>query len=120
MENLVATNTFWNDRKVFITGHTGFKGSWLSLLLKTLGANICGYSLPPPTDPNLYTLANVSNKLISIDGDVRNLTSLKKAVNNFKPDVVFHMAAQSLVRESYHDPVTTYETNVLGIVNLLE
>ena len=120
MEKLVAAKTFWNDRKVFITGHTGFKGSWLSLLLKMLGAEICGYSLPPPTEPNLYTLANVSNKLKSIDGDVRDLTSLKKAVNDFKPDVVIHMAAQSLVRGSYDDPVTTYETNVSGTVNLLE
>ena len=77
MENLVATRIFWKDRKVFITGHTGFKGSWLSLLLKSLGAELCGYSLPPPTEPNLYTLANVGNTLNSIDGDVRDLSSLK-------------------------------------------
>lgn len=120
MEDLVAKHTFWEDRKVFITGHTGFKGSWLSVLLKSLGAELYGYSLPPPTEPNLYTLANVSNTINSIEGDVRDLVSLKKAINDFKPDVVIHMAAQSLVRESYSEPVVTYETNVMGTVNLLE
>jgi CDP-glucose 4,6-dehydratase len=120
VEDLVATNTFWIDRRVFITGHTGFKGSWLCVLLKSLGAEICGYSLPPPTDPNLYTLANITNGINSIVGDVRDLNSLKNAISNFKPDTVIHMAAQSLVKESYYNPVATYETNVLGTVNLLE
>lgn len=111
---------FWSGKKVFLTGHTGFKGSWLSLWLQTLGAEVTGYSLPPPTTPSLYELAKVSDGMTSINGDVRHLDALTKALQDSCASVVIHLAAQSLVRESYFDPVNTYTTNVVGTVNLLE
>ena len=111
---------FWNGRRVFITGHTGFKGSWLSLWLQGLRAEILGYSLQPPTDPNLFELANVAEKMTSVVGDVRDLSSLQQAMTEFQPEIVIHMAAQPLVRRSYQDPVETYTTNVIGTVHLLE
>jgi len=119
MEYMVKSN-FWKDKRVFITGHTGFKGAWLSLWLHHLGAEVVGYALEPPTTPNLFDLCNLSEIIKSIKGDVRDLDFLKKSLAANKPDIVFHMAAQSLVRQSYHDPVGTYSTNVMGIVNLLE
>ncbi len=111
---------FWKKRKVLITGHTGFKGSWLSLWLQSLGADLFGYSLAPPTTPNLYQLAKISEGMESVHGDVRDLTQLKQAIASHRPEILIHMAAQSLVRTSYNNPIETYETNVLGTANVLE
>lgn len=112
--------TFWQGKKVFITGHTGFKGSWLSLLLQFLKAEIVGFSLPPPTTPNLFTLASVENGMTSVIGDISNFELLHQTLKQYRPDIVFHMAAQPLVRYSYRNPLETYTTNVMGTVNLLE
>ncbi len=113
--------TFWRERKVFVTGHTGFKGSWLALWLQTLGARIVGYSLAEPTsDPSLFKLSHAAEGMESLTGDVRDLEALTRAVSDSRAEVVFHMAAQSLVRRSYADPAGTYATNVAGTVNLLE
>jgi CDP-glucose 4,6-dehydratase len=111
---------FWCKRKVLLTGHTGFKGSWLSLWFQSLGAQVIGYSLPPPTQPSLYVLAEVEKGMESICGDVLDLEHLGRVVREQRPDIVFHMAAQSLVRRSYFDPVGTYATNVLGTVHVLQ
>ncbi len=111
---------FWQNRKVFITGHTGFKGSWLCIWLSSLGANVTGFALDPPTNPNLYENAQIESLIKSIKGDVRNAEKLIKEMCEFKPEVVIHMAAQSLVRASYIDPVETYSTNIMGTVNLFE
>ena len=111
---------FWRKTRVLLTGHTGFKGSWLSLWLQSLGADLLGYSLPPPTRPNLFELAQVGDGMKSVEGDVVDLGPLDLAMREHQPAIVFHMAAQSLVRRSYADPVTTYATNVMGTVNLLE
>lgn len=111
---------FWKGRKVFITGHTGFKGSWLSLWLQRLSADVVGYSLPPPTNPSLFEVANVAAGMDSITGDVRDYRRLQESLDKHRPEIVFHMAAQSVVRLSYQDPVDTYSTNVMGTVNLLE
>lgn len=120
MEDMVTKDVFWKDRRVFITGHTGFKGSWLVSFLKLLGADVCGFSLQPPTTPNLFNVANVAEDIVSIEGDIRQADVLLSAVDNFQPEIVFHLAAQAIVRESFSDPVTTYETNIMGVVNLLE
>lgn len=111
---------FWRNRTVFLTGHTGFKGSWLSLWLQKHGARVIGYALPPPTNPSLYDLARVDAGMDSIIGDVRDLASLRNAMVDAAPDVVIHMAAQPLVLYSYEHPVETYATNVMGTVHLLE
>ena len=111
---------FWREKKVYITGHTGFKGSWLSLLLNRLGAEVYGYALSPPTNPNLFEQAEVAKEISSTIADVRNLDNLKKSLTDIQPEIVLHLAAQSLVRESYTDPVTTFETNIMGTVNILE
>ncbi len=111
---------FYKDRRVFVTGHTGFKGAWLCQILSDFGAIVTGYSLPPAATPNLFSLANIENNVTSIFGDIRNLSALKKAIEYAKPEIVFHLAAQPLVREGYNDPVYTYEINVIGTVNLLE
>ncbi len=111
---------FFKNKKVFITGHTGFKGSWLSILLKYLGADVCGYALKPPTEPNMFELCGLNSKIKSIIGDIRNLDFLKNAITNFNPEIIIHMAAQPLVRESYKNPVETYQTNLMGTVNILE
>lgn len=111
---------FWKDKKVIITGHTGFKGSWLSLWLNKLGANVIGYSLKPPTKPNLFEICKLEEQMTSIIGDIRDYKTLKNIFKKYKPQIVFHMAAQSLVRYSYKEPIETYETNVMGTVNLLE
>ncbi len=113
-------NKFWESKKVLITGHTGFKGSWLSLWLQKQGACIVGYSLPPPTEPSLFELANVANGMTSITGDIRGLEHLQTVIAEHKPEIIIHMAAQSLVRYSYNNPVETYSTNVMGTVNVLE
>ncbi|MEP6607267.1 MAG: CDP-glucose 4,6-dehydratase [Burkholderiaceae bacterium] len=111
---------FWRGKRVLITGHTGFKGAWLCLLLHSLGARVAGFALDPPTQPNLYDLARVDEWVDSTVADVRDLAKLSGCVSEFEPEVVFHMAAQSVVLQSYHDPIETYSTNVLGTVNLLE
>lgn len=111
---------FWHGKRVLLTGHTGFKGSWLSLWLQRLGTELIGYSLEPPTEPNLFTLSSASNGMRSILGDVRDLDHLSRVISEQKPELVIHMAAQALVRSSYKQPVETYATNVMGTVNLLE
>jgi len=112
--------SFWRGRTVFLTGHTGFKGSWLALWLDALGANVTGYALAPPTRPSLHEQAGVASTLRSITADIRDLPRLTSAVAECRPDVVIHMAAQSVVRRGYADPVETYATNVLGTVHVLE
>ncbi len=111
---------FWKDKKVFITGHTGFKGAWLSLWLQDCGANLTGYSQAPNTTPNLFNLASVADGMKSIIGDIRDLEKLTKTIIDFSPDIIIHMAAQPLVRHSYKNPLETYSTNVMGTVNLFE
>ena len=111
---------FWNGRSVFVTGHTGFKGGWLSLWLQRLGARVVGYSLPPPTTPNLFTVADVGDGMQSIEGDVRDAQQLTAALRQARPEVVFHLAAQAIVRSGYDEPVETYATNVMGTCHLLE
>ena len=113
-------NNFWKGKKVLLTGHTGFKGAWLSTWLKSLGANVIGYSLSPSTEPNLFELIKVSEGMTSINGNVQNLEELKNVLKKYNPEIVIHMAAQSLVRYSYKVPVETYMTNVMGTVNLFE
>jgi CDP-glucose 4,6-dehydratase len=120
MEGLVVNPSFWNGRRVFITGHTGFKGSWLSLWLQNCGAEITGFSLPPPTQPNLFECTKVDRYMNSIIGDIRDVDSIEFAVKAASPEIVIHMAAQPIVRRSYIDPVETYLTNIMGTVNLLE
>lgn len=112
--------SFWRGRKVFLTGHTGFKGSWLSLWLDTLGAKVTGYALDPPTKPNLFEQANLSGRIRSICADIRDFDRLKTALAECNADVVIHMAAQSVVRRGYEDPIETYSSNVMGTVHLLE
>lgn len=111
---------FWRGKRVFLTGHTGFKGSWLSLWLQSAGAHVCGYALAPDTEPALFNIARVADGMTSIAGDVRDLAAVQRAMNEFKPEIVIHMAAQALVRRSYQDPVETYATNVMGTVHVLE
>lgn len=112
--------SFWHGRRVFVTGHTGFKGSWLSRWLSKLGAEVRGYSLEPPTDPSLFATLSLEREMDSVPGDVRDAEALARAVSGFKPEIVFHLAAQPLVRLSYKEPRLTYETNVLGTLNLYE
>ena len=111
----------FHKKKVFITGHTGFKGSWLSIWLAKLGAEVYGYSLPPPTNPSNYQASGVPDLLVDETiGDIRDAALLEDAMSNAKPDVIFHLAAQPLVRYSYDHPAETFETNVMGTVNVLE
>ncbi len=116
----MLNRSFWNGRRVFLTGHTGFKGSWLSLWLEALGAKVTGYALDPPTQPSLFELAGVAHTLRSIRGDICDFPGLKTALADARPEVIIHMAAQSVVRRSYEDPIETYSSNVMGTVNLLE
>ena len=118
--NLIYLKKFWKEKKVFLTGHTGFKGSWFSILLNFLGAKVVGYSLKPEEKKNLFDLCRL-NKIIyqSIIGDIRDYDKLKKSILKFKPDFIVHMAAQPLVRYSYDHPKYTYEVNTLGTVNVL-
>lgn len=120
MEEVVMNLDFYSGKKVLITGHTGFKGSWLCRVLSMVGADVTGYSLVPPTNPNLFQIADIEKDICSIIGDVRNLEELDKVFTKVQPEVVFHLAAQPIVRESYKNPVYTYETNVMGTVNLME
>ena len=116
----MLNSAFYKGKKVLITGHTGFKGSWMCSLLVNAGAQVTGYALEAPTSPSLFKLCNVEKQMNSIIGDVRNLQHLQKVFEETQPEIVIHMAAQPLVRESYQNPVYTYETNVMGTVNLLE
>lgn len=120
MEELVAPDTPWRNRRVFLTGHTGFKGGWMALWLSWLGASVRGYALDPATSPSLFNDANIGSAVEDIRGDIRDAASLDRAMQEFAPEVVFHMAAQPLVRLSYHDPIGTYETNVIGTARLLD
>jgi CDP-glucose 4,6-dehydratase len=112
--------SFWRDKKVLITGHTGFKGSWLSLWLQSLGADVVGYALEPYTDPNLFEIARVAEGMTSLVGDVCDASQVCRVVEQHRPEIVFHMAAQPLVLDGYKDPVGTYAVNVMGTVNVLE
>ena len=111
---------FYKGKSVFVTGHTGFKGSWLCKILAMAGAKVTGYSLTPPTSPDLFGVSGVEKEITSVIGDIRDMASLKKAFDAAKPEIVLHLAAQPIVRDSYKDPVYTYETNVMGTVNILE
>jgi CDP-glucose 4,6-dehydratase len=120
VEEVAVNNTFWRGRRVFLTGHTGFKGSWLSLWLQSLGAELTGFALAPPTNPSLFEVAGVARGMRSLIGDIRDADALRRAMQEASPEVVIHMAAQPLVRYSYVNPVETYATNVMGVVHLLE
>jgi CDP-glucose 4,6-dehydratase len=111
---------FWRGKSVFVTGHTGFKGGWLCLWLKSVGADVVGYSLPPETTPSLFEVAHVADGMKSVIADVRSFHDLENEIQRTKPEVIFHLAAQPLVRRSYTNPRETYETNVMGTVNLLD
>jgi CDP-glucose 4,6-dehydratase len=117
---LTPVAAFWHGKRVFLTGHTGFKGSWLALWLHRLGANVRGFALPPDTSPNLFEAAHVSSRCDSLFGDICAPNDLATALTDFQPDIVLHLAAQSLVQRSYREPVVTYQTNVMGTINLLE
>lgn len=112
--------TFWNGRRVYLTGHTGFKGSWMSLWLQSLQAEVRGVSLPPPTEPSLFDLASVSTGMSDIRCDIRDAKQVRDSLCEFAPEVVIHMAAQALVRPSYLDPINTYAANVMGTVHVLD
>ena len=120
MENMGINQVFWKNKKVLITGHTGFKGAWLSLWLQDLGAKVIGISLDSPTTPSLYEQANVAKGMISLRQDIRNGEAIKQLFQQHKPEIVFHLAAQPLVRLSYREPVETYEINVMGTLHVLE
>lgn len=111
---------FYKGKRVFVTGHTGFKGSWLSRILVDAGAEVTGYALEAPTQPNLFSLAGLTGRMTSVIGDVRDLDSLRAAFHAAQPEIVLHLAAQPIVRDSYKNPAYTYETNVMGTVNILE
>lgn len=111
---------FYKDKTILVTGHTGFKGSWLCKILTDAGAKVVGYALEPPTNPNLFEIAGVKDKMISIIGDIRDYEHLKATFDQYHPECVFHLAAQPIVRDSYKEPRYTYETNVMGTVNVLE
>lgn len=120
LEGVVMDRSFWRGKRVFLTGHTGFKGSWLSLWLQQLGAEVTGYALNPPTTPSLFDVAAVAQGMTSIIGDIRDGEALSAAMSVAPPEIVIHMAAQPLVRYSYANPVETYASNVMGTVHLLE
>lgn len=111
---------FYNGKRVFVTGHTGFKGSWLCKVLTACGAEVTGYSLEPPTKPSLFEILDLRKNINSVIGDIRDLEKLRDAFEKAQPEIVFHLAAQPIVRESYRSPAYTYETNVMGTVNILE
>ena len=120
LEDLVMSGDFWHGKRVLVTGYSGFKGGWLSIWLRSLGAEVSGFALQPPTEPSLCQVAGVEQEIRAVRGDVRDLSALERSMRDAKPEVVFHLAAQALVRPSYDDPVETYSTNVMGTVNVLE
>jgi CDP-glucose 4,6-dehydratase len=120
VEDLVMDRAFWKGKKVLITGHTGFKGSWLSIWLRTMGASVTGYALQPPTTPSLFDLARVDRGITNIKGDVRDFESLRVLTGKESPEIIIHMAAQALVRRSYKEPLDTLMTNIMGTANVLE
>ena len=114
-------NNIYKNKKIFLTGHTGFKGSWLALWLTKLGAKVCGYSLAPNTKPSMFEELDIQNKITkSVIGDILDEKLLEKSIQDFQPDIVFHLAAQPLVRLSYDIPVETYEANVMGTIHIME
>ena len=117
---MVVNSNFWKNKKVLLTGHTGFKGSWLSIWLKKLGVELIGFSKDIPTEPSLFELAKVSENMKSITGDIRNFSVIQRIIQENQPEIIIHMAAQSLVRESYENPINTFSTNIMGTVNLFE
>ena len=120
VEQIMTVSEFYKDKKVLVTGHTGFKGSWLCRILVNMGAIVTGYALEPPTNPNLFKMAGIEDKINSVIGDIRDLDKLKAVFKESQPEIVLHLAAQPIVRDSYKDPVYTYETNVMGTVNICE
>lgn len=120
MENLVAHPSFWCGKRVLVTGHTGFKGSWLTLWLKNMGAEVIGYALAPPTSPSLFDASRAGDGIVSVLADIRDHERLKSVISTHRPETIFHLAAQALVRPSYEDPLGTYATNVMGTAHLLE
>ena len=117
---MLVTRSLWQGRRVLITGHTGFKGGWLALWLHQLGAEVTGFALPPPTSPSLFEQARLADLVTHIEGDIRDPAALERALDTARPELVFHLAAQSLVRASYADPAATWATNVMGTVHLLD
>jgi CDP-glucose 4,6-dehydratase len=115
-----SLNSIFKNKKILITGHTGFKGSWMCLLLNNLGANVYGFALSPPTNPSLYEVAKVEEQVISHIGNIQNFELLQSVISEIQPDAIIHMAAQALVRESYENPLETYQTNVIGTANLFQ
>ena len=120
LEKVVVSSDFWKNKKVLLTGHTGFKGSWLSIWLKKLGVELIGFSKDIPTEPSLFELAKVSEDMTSIIGDIRDFSAIQKIIQENQPEIIIHMAAQALVRKSYEDPLNTFSTNIMGTANLLE
>lgn len=120
MEGFVVNLSFYKDKKVLITGHTGFKGTWMCKVLTNIGANVIGYALEPPKGNNIYDITGIENQITSVIGDIRDLKKLRQVFEDEKPEIVIHMAAQPIVRESYLNPVYTYDVNVMGTVNVLE
>jgi CDP-glucose 4,6-dehydratase len=116
----MPNRSFWKGRRVFLTGHTGFKGSWLALWLHSLGAQVAGYALDPPTQPNLFEQARVADHVHTIRGDIRDFAQLKAEIDKCRPEVILHLAAQSVVKRGYDDPIETYSSNVMGTVHLFE
>jgi len=120
MIDMKLYNDIYRNKRVLITGHTGFKGTWMTLLLKEMGAEICGFSLDPVTEPNHFDLLNLESEINHVVGDIRNASTLNKVMQDFQPEFVFHLAAQALVKESYTNPANTFDINIMGSVNLLE
>ena len=120
MEDLVVDPSFWSGKRVFLTGHTGFKGGWLAHWLKQMGAQVTGYALEPSSDPALFEVAKIGNGLQQVIADLRDLGELKQAIHHARPAVIFHLAAQPLVRRSYVDPEETFAVNLMGTLNLFE
>ena len=110
---------FFKNKKILVTGHTGFMGSWLTAWLTMLDSNVCGYSLDPPTQPNMYQVLDLNSKILDVRGDIGDIKLLHETIRNFSPEIVFHLAAKPIVLESYNNPVETFQINVVGTVNLL-